>query len=91
MQFRDSHFIHYLVKFLAVFVVLYFGTMALIAITVPGGYYNAFADHYLDYPSLLRTSLLHGAKLFVALMGYQADIVGEYYLKMLNGSSVQLV
>ena len=81
----------YLLKFLGSFCLLYFGTKAIIGLSVPGGYYSPFVQKYLDYISLLRASLLYGSKGLLHLFGYQSDIQNVYYLRMQGGRSVHLV
>ena len=57
----------------------------------PGNYYSAFVDHYLDYPSALRQSLLQGSVVFLKLIGYNTVITDAYHLQLINGRWVQLV
>ena len=84
-------FLLYLLKFLGAFCMLYFGTKAIIGLTVPGGYQSNFVAQYLDYPSLLRSSLLNGSRLLVGLFGYDAYIKDAYHVTMVGGIGVHLV
>ena len=81
----------YLLKFLGVFCILYFGTTAIIGLTVPVGHYNPFVAQYLDYPSLLRSSLLNGTRILAGVFGIDAYIRDAYHVTMVNGSGVHLV
>jgi len=81
----------YFLKFIGAFCVLYFGTKAIIGLTVPGGYYNSFVANYLDYPALLRSSLLNGTRLAVGIFGYQTYLRDAYHITMVNGNGVHLV
>ena len=81
----------YLLKFLGAFCLLYFGTVMMIGLAVPGGYYIDFIHQYFDYVSLLRKSLLYGAKIFLSAGGYHSSIEKVYNLKFENGSSVHMV
>lgn len=83
-------FIKYLLKFLLTFCILYYGTIAMIGITSPGGYYSAFADQYLDYVSLLRWLLLHSAGNLLQLMGFDIYLKDVYTIKLQNGSGVHV-
>ena len=47
-------------------------------------------DHWLNYPSWLRASLLHGCKFFLGLFGYETVITDVAHLQMPGGRSVQL-
>jgi len=81
----------FLIKFIAVFCLLYFGTKAVIGLTVPGGYYSAFISHYLNYPAWLRYSLLYGSHLMVAFFGFNTYLPDGYHVRMVNGHGVRLV
>ncbi len=81
----------YLVKFLGVFCIAYFGTIAIEGLATPAGYYSPFVDHYMDYPSWLRASLLYGTKVFASLAGFKTVITDAYHIEIVNGKSVQLV
>ena len=81
----------YLLKFIGTFCILFFGTKAIIGLTVPGGYYSPFLAGYFNYPSLLRYSLLNGTRLLVALFGFDAYLRDAYHVTMVNGRGVHLV
>jgi len=84
---NSAFFLH----FIGVFCLLYFGTKTIIGLTVPGGYYSGFVAHYLDYPAMLRSSLLKGTRLFVGVFGYQTYLRDAYHVTMVNGNGVHLV
>ena len=81
----------YLVKFIGAFCILFFGTKAVIGLTVPGGYYSPFVANHLDYPSLLRSSLLHGTRILVGIFGFDAYLRDAYRVAFVNGRGVRLV
>ena len=85
-----SIFFRYLLKFILAFCILYYGTIAMIGVTSPQGFYSAFADDYLDYVSLLRWVLLHSSKLLLNLMGYQVYLKDIYTIKLQNGLGVHV-
>ncbi|HMG83545.1 MAG TPA: archaeosortase/exosortase family protein [Ferruginibacter sp.] len=70
---------------------MYFGTLAFIGITSPGGYYFPFIDNYLNYVSWLRFALLYSSQLILSLFGYNTFLYGKFILRMQGGSGVQLV
>lgn len=78
-------------KFIIVFCLLYYGTKAVIGVTVPGGYYIEFVKRYLDYPSWLRYSLLYGTHLLTGLFGFDTYLPDGYHIRMVNGHGVRLV
>ena len=81
----------FLLKFIITFCLLYFGTKAVIGLTVPGGYYSAFINRYLNYPSGLRYSLLYGTHLLAGLFGFDTYLSDGYHIRMVNGHGVRLV
>lgn len=58
---------------------------------MPGGYYSPFVSRYLDYPALLRLSLLHGTRLMAAVFGFDTFIRNAYVISFINGHGVRLV
>lgn len=86
----DKKFIVFLVKFLLTFCVLYYGTIAFIGITAPGGYYSPFADKHLDYVAGLRFLLLQSSRAVLALFGWHTYLKDVYTIKLLNGSGVHI-
>jgi len=87
---KPTPFIRYLLKFLLTFCVLYYGTIAMIGITSPGGWYLAFADKYLDYVSGLRWMLLHSSMFLLRLLGYDIFLKDIYTIKLQNGLGVHV-
>ena len=85
-----KNFISYFLKFLSSFCVLYYGTIALIGLTTPGGYYSSFAEKYFNYVAALRYLLLHCAKLLLELFGFDIYLKDAYTLKMNGGSGVHV-
>ncbi len=81
----------YLLKFAVVFCVAYYGTIAVEGLAAPGNHYSPFIEHYLDYPSWLRSSLLNGSRLLLSIFGYHTVITDSYHLQMVGGRSVQLI
>jgi exosortase/archaeosortase family protein len=83
-------FIQYFIKFILLFCILYYGTIGLIAVTSPGGFYSKFLHDYFDYVTLLRSALLHSSKFFLSLLGYKVEISDYQSLKMASGSGVHI-
>ena len=84
-------FLKYAIKFLLAYCVLYYGTLGIIGLSAPGGYYSSFIQQYLDYPSPFRSSLLHGTRMILSVFGYKSEVEGIYFLKGENGHRIQLV
>ena len=89
--FYKSFLAIYLLKFLGSFVLLYYGTKAMIGLGTAGGYYIPFIHNYLDYISVFRAFLLYSSKGFLGLLGYPSAVVNSFSLQLINGRSVHLV
>ncbi|MEO7801789.1 MAG: hypothetical protein ABIR81_07305 [Ginsengibacter sp.] len=63
----------------------------MIGLCAPGKYYSAFADHYLNYIDLLRSSLLNTAKILTGIFGFDTYFVNEYTLRVVNGSGIKMI
>jgi exosortase/archaeosortase family protein len=87
---HNNGFIKYLLKFLLTFCILYYGTIAMIGITSPGGYYSSFAEKYLNYIAWLRAILLYASKWLLQLLGFNVYLKDIYTLKLQNGSGVHV-
>ena len=86
----NKPFTIYLLKFILSFCILYYGTIAFIGITSPGGYYSPFADRYLNYVSGLRYFLLHSSKLILEFFGYNIYLKDVYTIRLQNGNGVHV-
>jgi exosortase/archaeosortase family protein len=62
----------------------------MIGITVPGGYYLAFADRYLNYVAALRWLLLHSAAAVLKLTGFSIYLRDVYTIKLQNGLGIHV-
>jgi len=62
-----------------------------IGLSAPAKYYSSFIDHYLNYVSWLRASLLHASKMLLELFGYNATQSNQYHLKINGGAGVSIV
>ena len=78
----------YLVKFLGIFCVLYFGTLAVIGLAAPGGYHSLFIHKYLDYVSWIKNSLINTTAFTLSL--FQIPTIKEpaFALKIAGGSRI---
>lgn len=81
-------FYKYLLKFLLLFAVFYYGTKIMSGLATAGGYYSLFIHTYLDYVSWLRASLVHGGGYIAALFAYSTEILPGFVLKVVDGKGV---
>ena len=87
----DRTFLKFLIKFLLIFAICYYGTLAIIGLSVPGGYYSSFVEHYLNYVNWLRSSLLNGSKLLLSFFNIKTHLVNNYNLRVIGGRGIRLV
>ena len=91
-SFKNNIFIIYFIKFISIFCLLYFGTIALIGLVNPGGgYYFSFLNKYFNYISWLRSSLLFATKLLFSFIGITVYNKNIYTISIINGSSLHIV
>ena len=53
-----------------------------VGITVPGGAYSAFIDHYLNYITWTKVSVLQTASVMGTLFGVSSHLIGADYIKV---------
>ncbi|MFZ1529078.1 MAG: hypothetical protein WAT19_10025 [Ferruginibacter sp.] len=80
--FNDKNFTGFVIKFLLLFALFYYGTLAVIGLAAPGGYYSPFIEHYLDYVSWIKTSLMHGVSFFLSLFGIETTHETGFIVRM---------
>ncbi len=90
-NFINKRILIYLVKFIGGFCFFYYGTLAIIGLSSPVGYYSGFVDKYLNFIPAFRDSLLNASKYFLALFGYESFQSSPTQLRMVGGSAVNLV
>lgn len=83
-------FLIYILKFAVAFCILYFGTLAVIGLSTPESYYSPFVAGYLDYVSLLRSSLLYASKGLLSVFNFNTVFRDKYTL-MSGNSGIRMV
>ena len=78
-------------KFLIVFCFFYFGTLAIIGLSAPVGYYSPYVAQHLNFISWLRGSLLGTAKLALSLFNYRVYFEDDYVIRIQNGWAIRMV
>ncbi|MDD2794222.1 MAG: exosortase/archaeosortase family protein [Sediminibacterium sp.] len=86
----DRSYILFLLRFLGLFSLLYFGTYAFIGLSAEGGYFIPFLKQ-IDYVSWYRQLLLRSSETVLDLLGYNAYTRGPYLLYINGKSGLQLV
>lgn len=82
--------VQFIITFLAIYVVLYYGTMFFIGVAVPGG---VFHSDYLEkngvgYVIAIRKSLLYGSETMMKLLQYNVVVKNDRLLSIVNGPGV---
>jgi len=80
----------FVVTFLLLFLFLYYGTIAMIGIAAPGGFYSPFVEKYLDYVSWIKQSLLWGVGSLFNLAGVPTKIEPGYLIRIVNKRGVYI-
>ena len=75
-------------KFLGIFCICYFGTLAVIGVAAPGGYYIPFVEKYLDYVNWIKVSLLSATGLILSLFKIQTHTEPGFLIRINGGRGV---
>lgn len=89
--FYNKEFRIFLIKFVGIFCILYFGTLLVIALASPDGkLYSPFIDHHFDYVTWLRNSLLYSSRKFLSVIGYNTYIIMPRILSFRQGGAINI-
>ncbi|RZJ98616.1 MAG: hypothetical protein EOO46_24945, partial [Flavobacterium sp.] len=61
-------------RFAGLFFLFYLTYTFVISVSAPTGTYYPFVDHYLNFPAVIRFSVLHVGQFFLSLLGYSTTI-----------------
>jgi len=84
----NNAFLIYLLKFAGIFCLLYFGTLAMIGLAAPGGYYSPFIAKYLDYVSWIKMSLIHATGFILSVFNIPTQIEPGFLIRFVHGRGV---
>ena len=87
---KNRKFLLFTAKFLLLFALFYYGTIAVIGLASPGRYYSPFIANYLDYVTWIKWSLLGASKFFLSLFGLPSYLEPGFIMRGHNGNSVLL-
>lgn len=85
---KNNSFLIYLLKFLGIFCLLYYGTLAVIGVAAPGGIYSPFVANYFDYVSWLKLSLIHAVGFILSFFQIQTHTEPGFLIRINGGRSV---
>jgi exosortase/archaeosortase family protein len=83
--YRDNNLWIYLLKFALVFCILYFGTLAIIGLASPVGWYSPTIAKYFDYVSWIKMSLIHATGFILSLFHIPTTTEPEWFLIRFTG------
>ncbi|HRE65252.1 MAG TPA: archaeosortase/exosortase family protein, partial [Ferruginibacter sp.] len=87
---KDKSFVFFIAKFLGIFALCYFGTLAIIGLSAPGGLYAPFVEKYVDYVSWIKQSLVWATRMVVSWFGYETYTKPDFIIRMVNGGGVKI-
>ncbi|MEO7044246.1 MAG: hypothetical protein ABI091_02990, partial [Ferruginibacter sp.] len=80
----------YLLKFLGIFCLCYFGTLAVIGIAAPGGRYSPFVDRYLDYVNWLKASMINATGFILSVFNVSTQKSPGYAINITGGPGIYI-
>ncbi len=78
----------YLLKFIAIFCICYFGTLAIIGLSAPVGYYSPFVSKYLDYVKWIKLSLMSATGLLLSIFSIETHTEPGFLIRINGGRGV---
>jgi exosortase/archaeosortase family protein len=81
-------FVIYLLKFIGIFCLCYFGTLAVIGLAAPVGYYSPFVEKYLDYVSWIKYSLINATGGILSLFNIPTHKEPGFLIRITGGRGV---
>lgn len=89
-MWKDKGFLKFVVKFLLLFLVFYFGTLMVIGLGAPGGVYFPFVDKYLDYVSGISHTLVAGTRGLLQIAGIETYTLPNFIVRITGGTGVRI-
>jgi exosortase/archaeosortase family protein len=86
--FKEKILWIYLIKFAAIFCICYFGTLAMIGLASPVGWYSPFVEKYLDYVTWIKLSLIHATGFILSLFNLPTQIEPGFVIRFPGGWGV---
>ncbi|RYZ28791.1 MAG: hypothetical protein EOO10_08365 [Chitinophagaceae bacterium] len=77
-------------RFAGLFFLFYLGYTFVIATAAPTGTYYPFVDRFLNFPAVIRYSVLHVGQFFLSLLGYTTTIAEDRIISADGYSILQM-
>ena len=84
-------FFRFVIVFIAVFLLCYFGALLITGLAVPGAHYSSFIERYFNLAAWLRSALIICSKTLLSVFGITTFRADEYILREVNGRGIRLV
>jgi exosortase/archaeosortase family protein len=81
-------FLWFVAKFLLLFGICYYGTLAVIGLAEPGGYYSPFIEKHLDYVSWIKRAIIAAVGGLLGLFNIDTITEPGYLIRMVNQRGV---
>lgn len=82
--------LNYLLRFILLFLVLYYSNLFYLGIVTPGNYYNAFLNEHFNYFNWIKWMVLHLSSALGMIFGIHTGVYGTEVLRSANGSWVTM-
>jgi exosortase/archaeosortase family protein len=89
--FTNKKFIRFVIIFISVFLVCYYGVLFLTGVAVPGGIYSPTVEKYFNISTWLRSSLLLATKILLSIFGTETVRINDYVIRAVGGGGVRIV
>ena len=91
MILPHTSFLRFVVLFIAVFLLCYFGALMITGLAVPGDHYSEFIEKYFNIAAWIRSALISCSKSLLSVFGVATYRADEYILREVNGRGIRLV
>jgi len=89
-EFQMKQFLSFVFKFIFLFLLFYYGTKAVIALSATEGHYNQFVADHLDYVSMIKRSLIWGTRLLLSFFHIDTYQVDPFIVRIKDGVGVRI-
>jgi len=86
--FDTSYVVKFLLRLLAFYLFFRLMNWLVIGLIVPGGYHSPFVEHYLNYVSWLKMSILQTASFVAQLFGVKSHFFDNSTLQIATGGKL---
>ena len=89
-EFQMKQFLIFGIKFILFFLLFYYGTKAVIALSATEGHYSRFVANNLDYVSLIKRSLIWGTRVLLSIFQIDTYQLDPFIVRIKDGVGVRI-